>query len=146
MSSFIVETSSLTAIINFFENDHHPYAGDHRHALGAIGYNVDPSLEHNGDAKRLGQAMSDLNWAAVNARYLKSAVTKHFGNPEKYKHTNAKTPSTIQAIKHLQCWLYQCSEGTCDETPLYKAMEKIVNRLLARVVSDMPEYDAAEWS
>ena len=145
MSSFIVESSSISAIINFFEMDHHPYAGDHSQALGEIGYNLDLAIPRNKDAKRLGQAMSDLNWAAVNERYPGRA-TEHFGNPEKYKHVSGKTPSTIQAIKHLQCWLYQCSEGKCDETPLYKAMDKILLRLLTRVVADLPEYDAAEWA
>ena len=146
MSSFIVENSSLTAIINFMEFDHHPYSGDHAHALREIGYNLDTVDPRNKDPQRLGQAMADLNWAAVNVRYGDKGKA-HFGNPVKYKHTTSgKTPSTIQAIKHLQCWLYQCGEGQIDEDPLYKAMDKIVNRLLARVVSDMPEYNAAKWA
>jgi hypothetical protein len=53
--------------------------------------------------------------------------------------------STIQAYKSLQCLSYQCCEGNVPDNPLYKLLEEIENAMARQIVSDLAEYDKAEW-
>ena len=53
--------------------------------------------------------------------------------------------SEVQFFKSLQCFLYQCSEGDVDETPLYKALDAIRDLLAPSINQASAAYDAAEW-
>ena len=143
MSSFIVEAKSISAIINFLQSDEDAYKGEPLRELAALGFDLDDFSEKADSDTLLGQAMLDLNYEAFNTRYA-----DHQCEGESYHHHfAAKTPSRVQALKHIQCWLYQCSEGDkIPATPLFKAFETIQLHLLKRIVMSLPEYHMAEWS
>jgi hypothetical protein len=105
------------------------------------------------DMPNLGQAMYDLNIKAVNQRYpdtvghlerCPGTIDPETGALADYAY-GFDDCGTIQAIKSLECWLYQCSEGDIPNEYLFKAMEKMLNRCYASVVGNLPEYKAAKW-
>ena len=51
----------------------------------------------------------------------------------------------IQVLKSLQCFLYQCTEGTIPKRKLYKTLRDIERVLINDIISKLPEYDKAEW-
>ena len=54
-------------------------------------------------------------------------------------------PWHYQVLKSLDCYLYQCCEGNCDELPLYKALETFRDKWGLYIAKNQPEYELAEW-
>ena len=131
MSSYIVEPETINRVITFLVND-----GEARYTADSLNGLL---RDKGGDPASIGQAMMDLNIMAVDYRYReKNERTIHAYDPE---------PCDIfQALKSLRCWLYQCSEGNIpEEEELYKIMDDYADRLAYRIVSALPQYDAANW-
>jgi hypothetical protein len=89
---------------------------------------------------KLGQRMWDLNQLSLYYRY---------GDQKKelvYKFQTVPC-SKVQAFKALQCWLYQCAEGSIPEdSKLYSFFDKVIVPEWAEyLVMRTPEYDNAEW-
>ena len=51
----------------------------------------------------------------------------------------------IEAYKAAQCLRYQCSEGDVPEWTLYKGLNNIIECFANEIISNMPEYEAANW-
>ena len=47
--------------------------------------------------------------------------------------------------KTVQCYLYQCCEGSIPSQDLYQEMEKYLSRIGKYIVESLPEYDEADW-
>jgi hypothetical protein len=109
-------------------------------------------------ADQLGRELWLLNFAAWDSRYpndkttatdreivaewkwkLTCPVTDGHGNPWR----NNKL--ACQWLKSLVCLRYQCSEGNCDESPLYGRLTKRINDMALAIIAEMPEYKSAEW-
>ena len=91
--------------------------------------------------EKLARDMRALNESAVMDRYGEKDTVPAF----KYVQSNPTSP--IQTLKSLRCWLYQCREGDVPESKLYKFFtEDFEKYLLERIVSDLPEYEKAEWA
>jgi hypothetical protein len=141
MSACIVENETIARVIN------HLYVEDMRHAphdrieslLRIAGQQALPTDRSYDLFRKLGQAMLDLNVRSYNERYPRNP-----NGPETYEHTN-HNPNRIQAYKSLRCYLYQSCEGECDKAPLYVALDEYADSLARDIVSDLPEYDSAEW-
>lgn len=87
----------------------------------------------------LGKRLFEMNIEAVNQRYEEKNNTKVFfiyNQPECTK---------FEALKAMECLLYQCSEGNVIETPLYKELDLYVNLMQKNIIKEMPEYENAEW-
>lgn len=56
-----------------------------------------------------------------------------------------KSVSAIQIKKSLDCYLYQCCEGSIPEKPFYLGVVAFRDRLANKIVNSLPEYDGAEW-
>lgn len=51
-----------------------------------------------------------------------------------------------QALKTLECYIYQCSESQeIEESPIYKAIEKIIQNIKDFIIENNPAYIAAVW-
>lgn len=50
-----------------------------------------------------------------------------------------------QFLKSLRCYLYQCCEGDCYDTKLYKALDQLSLELAYFIATNQPEYEIAEW-
>lgn len=48
-------------------------------------------------------------------------------------------------LKSLRCYLYQCCEGDCYESKLYKALDQLSLELAYFIATNQPEYELADW-
>lgn len=91
----------------------------------------------------LGEMLYRLNLAVVEDRYVEYATGTMCDLDYQF---HSVIVSKVQVIKSLSCWLYQCSEGTIDEDPLFKIMEKYKSDLAMDFVRALPEWETANWS
>lgn len=134
MSAFVVEDKTINRILSFINRwrDGSWYT---ERLFTAAELNPD----HPDAWERLGQSLLLMNYDAVNARYTEQDVPTVF----EFHWTEAETD--IQVFKSMQCFLYQCSEGTVPERALYKALDQLKNGLAERIISNLPQYDKAIW-
>ena len=85
-----------------------------------------------------------LNQEAVKQRYNEPDNSNYITIPDK-PDWDQGTVNKYQALKSIQCLLYQCSEGTVPETKLYKFLEAFEKRYMHYIIDDIPEYDKARW-
>lgn len=86
----------------------------------------------------LGKSMLTMNREALTARYGDEI------EPFAYAFEPTRT-DVFQALKSLDCFLYQCSEGDVPSKDLYKACEAFADGLRRMIVNDLPGYEKATW-
>jgi len=139
MSAFVVDDRVINEVVSWLilkQRDPH-FERSYRTILEPIGYHLE-----SGDEARLAHDMFDLNVRAVDARYGP-------GQASEFRELNFKwaftlNVTTMQIYKFLRSWLYQCSEGTADQTPLWKAMRKMRSAIAEYVVETSEEYAIKE--
>jgi hypothetical protein len=140
MSAFIVEDKTINTIITMLKNSESCFNSSwYIRKLKESGYYFE-----DGGEEKLGREMFELNCRAVDERYGEGQA-KEFRNLN-YSFNHQPFYTVISAYKSLQCWLYQCSEGTVPESPLFKLMQDISNNIANHIVSRMPEYEKAPWA
>jgi hypothetical protein len=94
---------------------------------------------------KLGREMLRLNVRAVDRRYGTNESPDWETWIEGY-YFPLKRVSRIDALKALQCLIYQCSEGEdLQESAVYRQMKEREVFALREIVRALPEYDAAQW-
>lgn len=94
------------------------------------------------------QRLFALNMKSLQERYDDQQAIK----PNAADYTQAKKvfnnpfgTSDVQLYKSLQCFLYQASEGSANQEPLYKAIDCIKDNLASAIIDKMPMYQEADW-
>lgn len=92
----------------------------------------------------LAHEMAKLNHEATGYRYAH--------NPEypdtswtDFNYGSGEFLTPTQLLKSIQCFLYQCSEGSYTEEYLYKTLEKFKFKLSEIIVGNTSEYNEASW-
>src|SRR3990167_4332703 len=101
MSSFMVNEKTINKILSYLEYDTSISSSYRKQILKAVGFDL---TGENEEYNKLGCALIKLNKEAFNNRYKKKEEVK---DVYIYVHTST---TIIQALKSLQCLLYQCSE------------------------------------
>lgn len=156
MSAFIVSDQTINNLANTFN-----FIAEYDQSCGRTPYEVrrliqDLKIQNGGSyptgvifidenqanesAKKIAQALYDLNVRAVNYRYNKNDDTEFTAFKNKMPINNK-----FQLLKSLHCLIYQCSEGNIPNDPLYKRLETISSCIAIDIVKNLPEYDAAAW-
>jgi hypothetical protein len=144
MSAYVVNDSTINGVVSYLNVM--AVSSDQRQwwqtssPLAEIGYN----LADDDDCKRLANDMFALNLWAVDIRYGKDSVG-HFRPLDFEYRFVVNLPSHIQAFKSLECWLYQCLEGSVKESALYQAMSGVLNELALAIVMNSDGYNVAKW-
>lgn len=140
MSAFLVEDKTINTVVKLLKcSDSKLDTTWYFRKLKESGFD----LLDGGDFK-LGQAMFNLNIKALQERYGPNGEKGY--RDLVYKPDFFGTGFTkVQALKSLDCWLYQCSEGNVPEDPLYKLMDSFADSIRRQMVSRMPEYESANW-
>lgn len=86
----------------------------------------------------LGKKMLEMNHEAVEQRYNQQKREVSYT----YQHVVVRK---IQVFKSLQCFTYQCSEGNVPEQEFFKLLEELEHNLASEIVSEIKEYQDAEW-
>jgi len=132
---------SLSNLCNwfYFENDTHgTYRECKRNIFRFLEENKIKYTSEDWDKVFCG-LLYEGNCYSINQRY----GDKDFNV---FVYNKTKTISRIQALKSVQCWLYQSCEGDGDTTKLYKLIQKIEKILLNAIICDLEEYQQAEWN
>jgi hypothetical protein len=140
MSAYMVADETINRVIEwlYWELDKSPWLRDKLEKVSGIDTSIHAWSEE------LGKAMFALNIASVTDRYGEGQAGKFRKLNYRYKPAHG---STIQVLKSMQCWLYQCTEGEVVTKPLYKFFQDTVEpHLMSSIIADLPEYEAAEWS
>lgn len=129
MSAFIVENDCINRIVAYMT------------------CNVMPkpitALEQHESKVAFADRLRAMNIEAVNARYGETAGELLPDDPQMFK--SIAPASAIQTLKSLRCFLYQCCEGTVDESALFGQLDRYSYQLAYHIVESLPEWDAADW-
>jgi len=88
--------------------------------------------------QKLGQRLWAMNVKAVNTRYNER-------NPVELYRFDSCVSRPIQTYKSLQCYLYQCLEGDVPQLPLYQGLQQISTDMANTIISNLSEYEEADW-
>ena len=135
MSAFIVEDKTINKIVCWLDIDRNRNG---RWYWQKIAEAIEVPEHDEEFPDKLGLSMSLLNVDAVNQRYSESTQAEGY-------QFHFEQCSDMEAYKSLCCWLYQCAEGTCPETALYKIMERAKGHIANEIISKLPAYEMAEW-
>lgn len=109
MSAFIVGTKTLNLLVHAI--------------MKAEESDLDPALValRKSGAEQVGSVLLAMNVSAVNMRYNETSYFPTFVlQPPS---GDEATPAHVYTA--LSCFIYQCSEGSVPEWPLFKAVEKL---------------------
>lgn len=137
MSAFIVSNRTINEIVSFLKYDKKRDYGYIAKHVEVLGYNFDLTES----CEMLAHELYNLNYMAVNDRY--SENSEHMTTTFTYQPVLME--SKYQAIKSMDCWLYQCSEGEIPQNELFKAIEKVRDSLCHKIIQRSKEYDVCKW-
>ena len=142
MSAYIVDEETINKIVAGLDSGQH--SAYWLSELSEGGYDIRSSEEAR---EQLGTDMYALNVEAVRQRYPGEADDTLPGiiGPKVYHYRYVLPRPMIATLKALRCWAYQCSEGDVPERPLFKLMQNMIDHLSIEIISELPEYEAADW-
>jgi hypothetical protein len=140
MSAFMVEDKTINRVVTWLTCE---VATNRHFTLDCLAREYGVDLTSNQWDEKLAKAMFQLNCDGVNARYGQNEAEKF--SPLNFTYKQEDYSSLVQALKSLQCWMYQRNEGEVPETQLYRFFEEVENHLALKIVMNLPEYDKAVW-
>lgn len=141
MSSYIVNDETINKVVSYLcskANGPDPNILWNKTKLEAMGFD----LRSQESCAKLAHKMFDLNVAAVQARY---GEAEGEGFPLPVFAYSFMAATTIEVIKALKAWLYQCTEGRVPQSALYLAMTEVHCLLCIDFVEQTEEYEATPW-
>ena len=137
MSAFVLRDVTFNSLVAHFETRHIHGDGTPDAVRVLL---VRPTRDEG--VKALMLALWAMNVSSVKQRYPRAREMWECDAPE---YRSVPTPTNVQALKTLQCLLYQSCEGDVDKSDLYKALSAYVRDLALEIVQALPEYDQAPW-
>lgn len=105
---------------------------------------------YGGDYKKLGDDLFELNELAVNTRYGSgTCIHNKYTYDTDFGHVNYRDielSQLAQLCKSVSNLIYQCSEGSVPDLPLFKELEKCESHLAKIALQSTPEWNEAAWS
>lgn len=141
MSAWIVSNESINKIVNsfyWFKNPFHNIKDELKTKFN-INLNLNNDNDLNKELKKFGQLIVNLNQDSINQRYNSK------DKPFKFKFSDVKSLSIFQFLKSVECLTYQCCEGNCDKTELYKFLNNFEDVLRRMIIEEIKEYNNAKW-
>ncbi len=139
MSAFVVDPETISRIVAVICGDNgnqEPY-GAMKELVVKSGWPLS-TLE---DEARLAQALYAMNVDAVCQRYSDES-------PDNYDFGEYRALAGVpraQALKSMDCYLYQCYEGDVPKRALFKLIEQVRDMLGLAIARSLPAYENAEW-
>ena len=143
MSSFLVSSETINSLAYMLKDE-------------TWKYHLSPELDMTpvtGEARRfingfqsyedLADWMTIMNLEALRQRYGQKAVIQDAGcvNLE----AKPKKLSDIQFLKSLTCYLYQCAEGTVDESKFYRVLQDVRDSFPYGAITKTQAWGDAHW-
>ena len=146
MSAWMVNNETISKIANLI--DTYKVIG-----FNGFGFSFPDELIaefSNKSAKEIFNDLAEMNKESLKQRYPYNYMElvgniEFIKNADIYQLREKGLTYHWQLLKSLQCYLYQCDEGSVSDCKLYKAMEKLEHYLQNYIISKMPEYNRAVW-
>jgi hypothetical protein len=137
MSSFIVKEKTINRIVTFLDRQNYRtdiLAGRIKRIMEK--YHIVLNSQRHLDV--LANVFLLLNKKGTDYRYdVNNVVTIQKFESEK--------GSNIQVLKSIECLLYQADEGDIPNTKPFKFLEEVAQALKDDIISNLAEYNKAEW-
>lgn len=147
MSCFIVSTQSVIDLAYFINqichSEYYFVNPNDVRSVFANKYGFDTT-------KEIAKKLYDLNVLAIEERYKESCSDfETFINGAEPKISyilEFGIKDWCYILKKMQCYLYQCTDGDCDKSPIYLALYNMKNELSTFICSELQEYKDVEWN
>lgn len=134
MSAFIVKNKTINNIVAVLARD--------EFMIRLINQEFNVNIKLDSGRSYFAHRLYALNVSSVGARY--GSADDMVGNGFQYKHEY--DVGILKSFKDLQCLLYQCDEGEVPSTKLFKFMDTVAFKHIAKkIIYDLPEYDLLGW-
>lgn len=156
MSSFIINNESTAALASMLDRvvnaarwsgrcRYGIYNGDNLYALLQQEWETATGRRCvDLDAPKIYVVLRRMNERAYGERYHRLADEVAAGMP-RGEWLNTVEAKPWQMLKTLECYLYQCDEGTVGESELFTALTLAKNYYMKHLIKKLPDYDAATW-
>jgi len=104
-------------------------------------FGIEEEDSENMKIERIVKKLHKLNVRAMKERYDYLYKEEPF-IVDIYKYSK----DLYQLYKYAQCYLYNCLEGDCDESPVYKFIKYLKGKITDEIISASWEYEKAEWN
>jgi hypothetical protein len=132
MSCFIVNNSTISTIVSFLAR----HSSNLHFSCPTF---IDPAKLHVESYRQsVGQRLLELNVASVNDRYRGNDVALYEAEP-------ITSVSPVQAVKSIECYLYQSCECGHDKDETYTEMVDLLHAIAVAIVQAMPAYEDCNW-
>ena len=155
MSAFILDAKRIASLAEFITTLNNV-------GFDFFGFSIPESLNIALDCGRFAKEseifnkLYAFNVEAVNGRYNEENITsaempKNYKTLYKFREYDFENrieiiePWHYELYKLLQCFIYQCCEDQTYNTPLYKALQELENRLAQYIVMNNINYSKADW-
>lgn len=142
MSSYVVSDRTINNILTHLQlSEHRDYFEQSFKDAGLCGNSILSTNHFFNKPQAIGAAMRAMNVEAVKQRYDDPDDLLP-STPYRFR-TELVTP--MQALKSIDCYLYQCAEGTVPEMSLYRWLDSVRISIMKSIIRKLPEYDTATW-
>jgi len=132
MSSFIVSHETIDSIVSFLWDHKDDKDLDARELYKLM---QEQPFENEDE---MANAFLEMNYRATNQCYNKN----EYGPKIIYKYFKT---SPEQALKSMECLLYQSYEGDVPNNMTYRFLEKLIDATKDYIIEKLPAYKKAQW-
>jgi len=140
MSCFVVSPKNVVSLarksLKYFSDFRNNTGIDMEEIFG-----IEEEDSENMKIKKIIEELHKLNVRAMKERYDYLYKEEPF-IVDIYKYSK----DLYQLYKYAQCYLYNCLEGDCDESPVYKFIKYLKGKITDEIISASWEYEKAEWN
>ena len=142
MSSFLVSHATVDAVLSSFDGrDAHLFRRPFEDLVALACPGGDPWSHRD----LLGRALLEMNVSALEERYPSHHHPEARAGALTYVYRPPRPLHRLAVIKACDCLIYQCSEGTVPERPLFVALSELRQLLADDFLMHHPTYTAAPW-
>lgn len=140
MSCFVVSPKNVVSLARKSLK----YFSDFRNNTGIDMEKIFGIEEEDSENMKIGRIVGELH--KLNVRAMKERYDYLYKEEPFIVDIYKYSKDLYQLYKYAQCYLYNCLEGDCDESPVYKFIKYLKGKITDEIISASWEYEKAEWN
>lgn len=140
MSCFVVSPKNVVSLARKSLK----YFSDFRNNTGIDMEEIFGIEEEDSENMKIGRIVGELH--KLNVRAMKERYDYLYKEEPFIVDIYKYSKDLYQLYKYAQCYLYNCLEGNCDESPVYKFIKYLKGKITDEIISASWEYEKAEWN
>jgi len=140
MSCFVVSPKNVVSLARKSLK----YFSDFRNNTGIDMEEIFGIEEEDSENMKIGRIVGELH--KLNVRAMKERYDYLYKEEPFIVDIYKYSKDLYQLYKYAQCYLYNCLEGDCDESPVYKFIKYLKGKITDEIISASWEYEKAEWN